>query len=129
MAKITSTFFPETDLTIFTMEGSVTLQDMMDLFQSLRGTVPTRNVIWDASNGSVGEITSSGLRTIAEFSKRGTGMRANGKTAMVGASDLNFGMGRMFEAFADIVQLSVPCRTFKSLEEALAWIKSDTQQG
>ena len=122
MARITSNIIPEEELCIFTIEGSASRDELVDIVINIKPEQRTRNVIWDASNGTVETIGKEDLRSIAKFLKSGHGMRTGGKTALVGPEDLDFGIGRMFQAYATLENLTVQYRIFRTLDGALAWI-------
>ena len=125
MARITSKTFPEKDLSIYTIEGSASRDDLLNIVINLKPGQRTRHVIWDASCGTVETIGKDDIRSIAKFLKSGHGMRAGGKTGLVGPEDLDYGIGRMFPAYASLENLSVAYRIFRTLDEALAWIDEE----
>ena len=53
-------------------------------------------------------------------------MCPNGRTAIVAPRDLDYGIGRMFEVYADIERLTVKFVTFRSMVEAKVWLGVDT---
>jgi hypothetical protein len=122
VARITSKIFPEKDLCIYTIDGSASRDDLLNIVINIKPEQRTNHVIWDASNGTVETIGKDDLRSIAKFLKSGHGMRAGGKTGLVGPEDLDYGIGRMFQAYASLENLAVEYRIFRTLDEALAWI-------
>lgn len=124
MANISRTAIPEHNLAIFTVEGSACRDEFLQTVMNIPPGESTSNIIWDVSNGTVEQIESRDLQKITRFLKTGHGMRPGGKTALVGPRDLEFGMGRMFQAYAELEKLEVAYKTFRTMEEAIAWIES-----
>lgn len=124
MATITRELLPDKDITLFTIEGSASMEEMLDTVRSIPPEQTTRHVIWDASRGTVATIGTEALRHITRFLKTGHGMRPGGMTALVGPDDMNFGIGRMFQAYAELERLAVRYKTFRTLDAAIAWIES-----
>jgi len=124
MAKIHGEFMPEKGLTIFTIEGNASKSDMLQIITGLEKNQVTRDIIWDASYGTVEDIDKNELRKIAQFLKKGHGMREGGRTALVGPDDLNFGIGRMFQAYTEADNLAVEYKTFRTMDAAKAWLES-----
>lgn len=123
MARITSNIIPEKELSIFSIEGSASRDELLDIVSGIKPEQRTRHIIWDATAGTVETIGKDDLRSIASFLKAGHGMRAGGKTALVGPEDLDYGIGRMFQAYAILENLAVEYRLFRTLDDAMDWIE------
>ena len=124
MANIEITIEPESDLTIFTVEGDLTTNEILHYSSESYNKNPTKLVLWDASNGSVSKIAPTDFRGISKEMKQYTKKREGGKTAFVGKFDLDFSLGRLYEVYAEIENLPVTYQTFRSNEEAMRWLKS-----
>lgn len=122
MATIEIMIDTDKDLTVFEVRGDLTAEEIMRYSSEYYQTRPTKLVLWDCSSGSVKNITSKEFRQIAEKMKKIAEKRVGGKTAFVGDVTADFGMGRMYEAFAEIEGLPVEYRTFKNLEDARKWL-------
>ena len=126
MAVISATEYPDLSLIVLSLEGDI---DVNEFLKTLRGfaagEIKYRNVIWDTTQGSVGELDPSVIRDITDFLKKGLGMRQGGKTAVVAPEDLNYGIGRVLQAYTDLGDLLVEYRTFRSLEDAMAWMREE----
>lgn len=124
MAKISGRTIPEKALCIFTIEGSASRDELLSVVSSIKPEETTKNIIWDATKGTVETIGTEDIQKIARFLKAGHGMREGGKTGLVGPEDLDYGIGRMFQAYASLEHLSVEYRLFRTLEQAMVWIES-----
>jgi hypothetical protein len=110
------------DLTIFTVEGPLTLDEQMAVLKKFYEGAPTANVLWDFRRATGNRITSTELRRIIAYIKSMEGCRVRGRTALVAATDLDFGLSRMSQVLGGIEKLPWELRAFRSMTEALAWI-------
>jgi len=122
MASIEVTLTPEEDLTIFTVHGALTADEIIKYSAEQYGSNPTKLVLWDVLNGSVNNIDTQDFQKIAAAVKPYTEKRVGGKTAFVGEFDADFGMGRMYETYAAMENIPVMYRTFRDRQEALDWL-------
>jgi hypothetical protein len=125
MATIETTRDDENDLTVFTVKGELTAKEILHFASEYYAKKTTRLVLWDVTSGTAGAISNDDFRQIAEQMKNYTSKRKGGKTAFVVKSNLDFGLGRMYGAFAEIEHLPVAYRTFRTIEEAKNWIFSE----
>jgi len=125
MANIVVDIIPEDDLTVFTVEGELSADQIIRYSSEYYMNNPTKYVLWDARKGSVHKINSDGFRMIAQQMQKYTIKRKGGKTAFVRDYDLDFGMGRMYEVFSEIEKLPVRYRVFRNIEEAKMWLLQD----
>jgi hypothetical protein len=124
MATITVKVVPENDLTVFTVEGDLSADEILEYSSEHNDKTPTKLVLWDATKGSVGKIEINDFRRIAIGMKKHTENRAGGKTALVGKFDVDFGSARMYEAFADFEEIPITYKTFRSVDDAIKWLQS-----
>jgi len=125
MADIETTIDDENDLTVFTVKGELTAKEIIHHASEYYTEKPTRLVLWDVTNGTVGSISNDDFQQIAGQMKNYISKRTGGKTAFVVKSDLDFGLGRMYGAYAESEHLPVAYRTFRTVEEAKKWIFSN----
>ena len=118
MAKIDIYPDSQNDLTVYTVHGELTAEEIIK-------TIPqysTRLILWDAREGTLGQISTDELRKISKTAQALNNKRIEGKTAFVGKKDIDYGIGRMYEAFADLEGLPFEYSTFKSMEDAKHWL-------
>lgn len=72
-----------------------------------------------------GKPSYNELKDIVRFTKQHEALRRSGKTALVVSTDLAFGLGRMYDALAEIENLSHSVKVFRSMDEAIKWLKGD----
>jgi len=123
---ITTTIDQALDLTIFTAEGELTFDKQMNALREFYSGNPTANVIWDFRKIVGNRISSQELLKIITFIKQHGKKRPSGRTALIAASDLDFGLSRMGQAYADVEHLTWDMEVFRSMSSALRWIKTGT---
>lgn len=84
---------------------------------------PGLNELIDCSRVNGTDVTNDGLRSLAKYTKSifsKYSIRSK-KVAIYAPKDLSFGMSRMYQAMSDDTIETV--RVFKSMQEAMSWIK------
>ena len=118
MATIDVSIDSQNDVTVFTVRGELTADDILKTI----GEYSTTLILWDAMDGSVSNISAEDFRKISRIVKTTTKKSSRGKTAFVGRQEIDFGLGRMYEAFANIANLPIEYKTFKNVDEAKDWL-------
>lgn len=119
---ITSTVDRENDLTVITVEGDVTGKELADSVREFYAGNPTDRLVWDFSGASFEKITIRDLQMVSRTAGQYAVSRKRGKTALVFAADVGYGLGRMYEAFREAEDSPVGYRSFRSMDEALSWL-------
>ena len=83
-----------------------------------------RDVIWDLRNATLAGFSNEEILRIRDIVKGGKKVRKPGKSALVFPEDVDFGLGRMYEAQTQ--DLHIETRVFRTMEEALHWLEKDT---
>jgi len=113
------------DLTIHVCTGKITLDELITEIKSFYDREPTSHNLWDLTEADVSELKSEDLRHIAKFPKEYVPSRVGGKTAIVSAEGVGFGLGRMYSAFAESANLRVEVQVFRTVDNANVWLDSD----
>jgi len=122
MGNITVTMDRDADITVFTAGGDVRAEDVKSaIHQFYKGTV-TKNVLWDFCACDLSGISSADVRSIAEIPRKHYDSRRGGRTAIVAAKDLSFGLSRMYEQYTEAQDMPFETRTFYSREDAMEWV-------
>lgn len=114
--------WPEKDLTEFQCSGAVSEGEIIDVISDFYSNDPTRKVIFDLSDANVSSVSAQDIRRIAIFAKDKAHSRPEGMTALVGPGEINFGISRMYQTFAELADQDVEVRIFRDRETALAWM-------
>lgn len=110
------------DITEHIATGVITDDDMFVSQKEFLENNPTKLELWDMSESDLSKITIAGMRKfLSRAAKLGTA-REGGKTAVVVQSTLQFGLGRIAEAFSEFVSLPFEFRLFKQKDSAISWL-------
>ena len=115
--------YKDNDLTIFTIIDELNMDELMALLQSIYQEKPTLNFLWDIRKGSIKQLSSENLAQIATFVKSVSGRRQAGRTAFVVARDVDYGIGRMLDAYGENEGLPIETRVFRNYVEAVVWLE------
>jgi uncharacterized protein YbgA (DUF1722 family) len=107
------------------VEGSLTFDEQITTLQEFYSADPTANVLWDFRGHKGNRISSEEVQKIISLVKSYGNKRPKGKTALVSNKDLDFGLSRVSEAYANIENLPWEIRSFRSMDEALKWINDE----
>lgn len=113
------------DLAVFYVKGELSFEEQMATLRRFYDGTPTRNVIWDFRQMTGHRISSDELREIVSFIKWHGQNRLAGKTALVSATDLDYGLARMSQAYAEQENVPWQIMGFRTMEDALRWIDPD----
>lgn len=114
-------------LTTITVAWKAEFSELMSVLKNFFDDNTTDNLLIDLRNSALDNITPDHVINLCKYAKsraNGSG-RVNGKTALVGSSDLQFGIGRMFETYSEIEESSIKVSVFRSMEKALSWLEED----
>lgn len=112
------------NLTVHDVKGPVSEADMDDALEKFYMQDPTTLLLWDMSQAEVSHVTPERLQKFIKKSAELEVHRQGGRTAIVASEDLQFGLARMSEIFAEIESVPYSFNAFRSREEALQWLKS-----
>ena|ERR1043165_1118465 len=122
MGHITSTLEAESDLTVITVVGKVDAEQIASQIISFLTGEPTQLVLWDIREGSLVSLSSNDLQMIVKRGAQFADRRKGGRTAIVCSKDLDYGLSRMFQAFASLQHIPFEIDVFRNLEEAREWL-------
>jgi hypothetical protein len=125
MAYITKRIDYDNDLTIIVVEGSLEFHDVFLNISEFYINNLTKNTLVDLRKGSIGDISSEDLKQIAYAMKEYIKNHQGGKTAIVTQIDVDFGMLRMYEAYAQFENLPISYKIFRDIEEAREWLQEE----
>lgn len=125
MADIATTIDRDRDLTVRTVKGEVTAQELMDALAEYYAGEPTRNILWDFTEAMLERLTVSEVRGLAQATRLHATRRAGGKTALVFSSASAFGLGRVFDQSQSASDTPVDHMSFRDRAAALAWLEGE----
>ncbi|MFC1884548.1 hypothetical protein ACFL2O_07245 [Thermodesulfobacteriota bacterium] len=122
MGTIKTTKDMSLNLTINLAEGIILYDDMSTWITEYYSGTVTNLILWDFREADLSKIKTEEFAELARLIKRKADLRQGGKTALVFKRDLEFGLGRMFEVFSELEDLSFEFMSFRSIEEAREWL-------
>ncbi len=127
MAHIIATVEKEKELTTYVVKGRLTADELIKKVEEFYTGNPTRLVLWLLEDADSSGIMPEDIERVIILAKKYSGSRKNGKTAIVGPKDIDYGMGRMYQAYADIEDLPYEYRIFRSFKEAMGWLETGNE--
>lgn len=107
------------------VDGTPILADIQKAVRALvadPGYSAALNSLWNFRNASLAAIQLETLRLLADFLAE-IGLQPPSKTAFLMATDLDFGIGRMWEGYAAL-KLPAERRVFRDIDAALEWLRA-----
>ena len=122
MAEIEKEIMADNGITIFKVKGKMFFDQIMDEVTRFYEKELTRHAVWDFSGAEGRHITTDEIQKIASHTKELGHLRKNGKTAFVTPSSLGYGLGRMYDSLAQVINHPVKHGVFKNCNDAISWI-------
>lgn len=123
MTKIIKEIDNELNLTIYTVKGDFELNLIFELIDKFYQSSHTLNLAWNLSEANLSKISLKEIQRIQYYAKKYNHLRKNGKTAFILSTDINFGIGRMYESIAEINNHHITHHVFRRLDDAINWFK------
>lgn len=127
MGLIETTYDADRDLTIVKATGKMTAVDFHNWTTNYYAGPVTSFILWDVTRADLAALRTDDALNDTFHTKNLAGGRKGGKTAIVTANDLGYGMGRMLETLYGLEQMPFEVQVFNNLEEAMRWIGSGTR--
>jgi hypothetical protein len=124
MGTITRSTSADESITYFHVIGDVDGEQVLNQIVDFLTGTPTRLVVWDLGSGTLRKISPADLKMIIVRAAPYAGSRAGGRTAIVCVNDRDYGLSRMFEAFAESYDIPFEIQVFRNPEAARAWLES-----
>ena len=121
MAEIETSIDSQIGLTVQTLSGRLTSREILTKLDEYYRGETTLLILWDFTNATWSGITSAELRATVKEGKKYS--RKGGKTALVFATDVDFGIGRMLEAYAYLEGFDFVFNSFRDMREAELWLE------
>jgi hypothetical protein len=112
----------EHDVTVFTVVGAVEAAEVSDHIMAFLTGAPTQRVLWDFRTGSVTSLSIVDVLWIIQRAKPLADRRRGGRTAIVCAQTLDYAVSRMFQSFAEAMQIPFEIAVFRAHDEARRWL-------
>ena len=114
------------NLTTHVVTGLIVEEEMYKALDVFYEHYNTPLLLWDMSEAEMDNVTPEMLRNFIRKAAKIGVRRRDGKTAVVAISDLQYGFGRMSEMLFELESGPFSFRVFRSRQDAMAWLTSDT---
>jgi len=126
---ITSEVDKTKNLTIYTLTGELTLDDIQNAIKSFwEAHDLTLNALWDVRSAKLTHLKSSDIEgitaLIGQYSHRFE-ERKGGKSVVVASSDLQYGLSRILRTLYEIKNFPTQLQSFRQIDEAMEWLDQD----
>ncbi len=115
---------PELDAVVATTRNALSVDGMSRLVDELVTELRSRgatNVLGNHSESSAVDLQTAEVRDIAKLARKISEVHHVKRFAVVFAEDVDFGMGRMWQALTEDT-VSFEIRIFRTLAEARGWL-------
>lgn len=119
---------PDQDVTVFVVEGESSLAEQIGVLRDFYEHQPAHDVIWDFTALAGERLSADDLQEIIAFVANYRTERLHGRTALVSAQDLDYGLSRMSETLAELKNLPWEIRAFRGREAAVAWLADEARR-
>ena len=109
-------------VTLFSVSGAVSAEDIVTKAVENLVDPKTRHTIWDFTYASSERLPTTAVKRIARSLAGHAAPNKASKVALIGAGQINIGLGKMFQAFASTANLPYEYRVFKRMDRAYAWL-------
>lgn len=117
---ITSDFIK--NVTHFKARGEIAFAELLAASKAFYAGDPTLHSLFDITEGTVSGLSPADLNEIVAYLQKVSSRRVAGKTAIVVHQDIDFGIGKMFQAMSAISGYTPQVRIFRCCTEADRWI-------
>ncbi len=116
---------PTSGLVVFTVTGGGRVKDMITALEDLFAAPEFRknaDILWDFSKWRADPPEAGELRELVSFLHKNKDKRGSGyKVSIVVSRDLDYGLARMFETYAENLPFTI--RIFRKRPPAESWLK------
>ncbi len=123
---ITKFFDRSKQLVTFNCSGELSFAEVKSTLEAMYASDDIehiRDAIWDLSNATLAGMSNEEILGISDIIRAHRDVRKPGKSALIVPEDVDFGLGRMYEA--QTTGLPIETRVFRTMEEALHWLAED----
>ncbi len=99
--------------------GSPTVDELLSLMEKYYPLVK-KAIIWDFSKAETSRLTKANMKRLSDLSSKLTHHK---RTAIVASGELQLGLMRMYDVYAELGKEPELMMTFRNIEKAIDWVK------
>lgn len=120
---IKSVHDPQDRTLMFQAMGKLTFPEIHAEVVHFSNNTPTSRVLCDLTRGTASHLNAQEIENLLETIGRQLEGANGGKAAIVAQSTVDNGLARLFSTFAEIANLPVDVKVFRSPEVARQWLQ------
>ncbi len=123
---ITKFFDRSKQLVTFTCSGELSFAEVKSALEEMYASDDIEHIkdaIWDLSDATLAGMSNEEILGISDIIRAHKDVRKPGKSALIVPADVDFGLGRMYEA--QETGLPIETRVFRTMEAALKWLNEE----
>lgn len=124
MGKITESYEPDADLTVFTAEGELTFNEVLEQTRSFLSGKPSKLALWNLERGTFSKISSQEMEQIMQLGAVFSSGTKIGKAAILAQKDVDYGLGNVIRALGEIKGFPYKIKIFREMSAARDWLFS-----
>lgn len=113
---------PLNDLTVKTVTGKISADEVIEVIEKFYSDQPTKYVIWNFMEADGAQISPNDIETINQTISKHSYKRIGGKTALVVSRDYGYGMSRMHQTSAETHGINIKYYITRDMDDARRWI-------
>ena len=119
--------YEDRQITSITVTWNAGFSELMSVLKTFFDDNNTRHLLLDLRGTSLDTISHDHIRDLCQYAKcRANGHgRVNGKTALVGLSDIQYEIARIFKTYSEMVNSAIKISVFRTIEKAMSWLEED----
>ena len=112
-------------ITVISVKWKDDFSEAMIVLKTFFDDNNTEHLLLDLRDSSLDTITHDNIRDLCQYAKSRAngGERVNGKTALVGSSDLQAEIDKIFKTYPEMENSDINVSVFRSEERALSWLE------
>ena len=117
----------ELNISVFRFRGLLAYKDIHHHMSQYHKDYPTKYAIWDFSETDPSKLEISEIKKLAQYAVAAKDIRKGGAAALVVPKPFQYGLARMFLAYAEIThkhEHALKIMVFRSEQDAFSWIRS-----
>ena len=123
MSKIEARYNLNLQLSVFSVSGSVTADDLIAAVAAHYGAKPTSNAVWDLTESDLSELDMAGLVRVSDAARQHSQGRRNPRTIVVVRSEQETYLVKLYEEISALRGSPVRYDLVSSLAEAYALLE------
>ena len=115
----------ENGFLLYTVTGAVHIEDIVHSAIASMDSASFQNSLWDFTHATDENLRTESLKKLAHDLAVHFADKPSGKVALVGFRYINLGLGKLFQAFIEMIGLPFELQIFRNKTRAIEWLTTD----